>query len=409
MKKLIILSLFILEITANPTPRRFVSTAERVTGHGYPLEEHKVQTSDGYVLTMFRIPYSPTLNNKYETNKKVVFLMHGLLSSSDSWVLNGPNDAMAFMMADAGYDVWMGNARGNVYSKKHASISPLLPSFWDFDWHEIALYDLPAMIDYTLYQTGQDGIHYIGHSQGTTVFMVLLSTIPRYNEKIKTSHLLAPVGFMNNMQSPLAKIAAPFLGHPSLLAELIGSSEFMPSNKLITMLGPEICQEKSPFIPMCSNILFLIGGWDSSHFNYTLMEDTMETHPAGSSTGQLIHYLQEYESGFFRNYDHGRIRNKKIYGTKVAPDYFVQNIHPSTPINFFYSDNDYFSAVEDVHRMADILGKHVKLFRVSYTDYNHLDFLWAIDIKDVINACVVDLVNEYENRPFKGNLCKYFI
>lgn len=221
---------------------------------------------------MFRIPYSSKLNNKNELNKPVVFLMHGLLSSSDSWVLNGPDDAMAFMMADAGYDVWMGNARGNVYSKKHASISPLLPTFWDFDWHEIAVYDLPAMIDYTLYQTGQDALHYVGHSQGTTTFMVLLSTIPRYNEKIKTSHLLAPVGFMNNMQSPLAKIAAPFLGHPTLMAEFIGNSEFMPSNKLINMLGPEICREKSPFIPMCTNILFLMGGWDSSHFNYVCIK-----------------------------------------------------------------------------------------------------------------------------------------
>lgn len=139
------------------------------------------------------------------------------------------------------------------------------------------------------------------------------------------------------------------------------------------------------------------------------MSDAMETHPAGSSTGQLIHYLQEYVSGYFRNYDHGKIRNKKVYGTKVAPDYFVQNIHPATPVNFYYSDNDYFSAVEDVHRMADILGDNVKLHRVSYTDFNHLDFLWAIDIKDIINACVVDKVNEYEGKNYKGDLCVHFV
>lgn len=215
---------------------------------------------------MFRIPYSPKLNNN-GVKKPVAFIMHGLLSSSDSWVLNGPNDSIAFLMADAGYDVWLGNSRGNTYGREHAKISPLLPSFWDYTWDEIGTSDLPALIDYTLYQTEEDSVHYIGHSQGTTTFMVMLSTLPRYNEKIKTSHLLAPVGYMENMQSPFAKVAAPLLGQPNALVELFGNTEFLPSNKLFHLLAPEICQENSLFLPMCSNILFLIGGWDSQHFN----------------------------------------------------------------------------------------------------------------------------------------------
>lgn len=216
---------------------------------------------------MFRIPYSPRLDNKAVKDKPVVFLMHGLLSSSDCWILNGPESAIAFLLVDAGYDVWMGNARGNVYSKNHATKSPLLPPFWDFEWHDIALYDLPAMIDYILYTTQQDALHYVGHSQGTTTFMVLLSTITGYNKKIKSAHLLAPVGYMENMQSPLATIAGPLLGTPLLLTELMGTSEFMPSNKLMNMLGPVLCQEKSLFVSMCSNVLFLIAGWDSVYIN----------------------------------------------------------------------------------------------------------------------------------------------
>jgi hypothetical protein len=38
----------------------------------------------------------------------------------------------AYLLADEGYDVWMGNARGNVFSTKHNKLSAMLPAFWSF-------------------------------------------------------------------------------------------------------------------------------------------------------------------------------------------------------------------------------------------------------------------------------------
>lgn len=37
--------------------------------------------------------------------------------------------------------------------------------FWDFSWHEIGFYDIPAMINYVLETTKTDKLDYIGHSQ----------------------------------------------------------------------------------------------------------------------------------------------------------------------------------------------------------------------------------------------------
>lgn len=97
----------------------------------------------------------------------------------------------------------MPNVRGNLYSRNHVSLDPDEEIFWDFSWHEIALYDVTATIDYVLKQTKQEKLFYIGHSQGTTTFYVLCSEKPEYNEKILAHFSLAPLAYTSHMTSPL--------------------------------------------------------------------------------------------------------------------------------------------------------------------------------------------------------------
>lgn len=115
-------------------------------------------------------------------------------------------------MADQDYDVWMGNARGNVYSRKHILYDPDgsptdRKRFWTFSWHEIGIIDIPTMIDYVLAATGESQLFYVGHSQGTTAYFVMCSERPEYNAKVKMMHALAPVGYMDHAVSPIVRIA----------------------------------------------------------------------------------------------------------------------------------------------------------------------------------------------------------
>jgi pimeloyl-ACP methyl ester carboxylesterase len=55
------------------------------------------------------------------------------------------------------------------------------------------MYDLPAMVDYVLRVTGHLDLHFVGHSMGATVAVVMLSERPQYNDKLKITILLAPV------------------------------------------------------------------------------------------------------------------------------------------------------------------------------------------------------------------------
>lgn len=89
---------------------------------------------------------------------------HGLLDSCAGIVVDGL-DSMAFFFADAGFDVWMNNSRGNRFSRNHTYLdADVDKEFWDFSFQEMGKYDQPALFDFILSKTRVKNLTYIGHS-----------------------------------------------------------------------------------------------------------------------------------------------------------------------------------------------------------------------------------------------------
>ena len=76
--------------------------------------------------------------------------------------------APAFVLANMGYDVWLGNNRGTLFSHAHQWLDIHSMEYWNFYQEEMALKDVPTFVDYILAETGQPNLTYIGHSEGTT-------------------------------------------------------------------------------------------------------------------------------------------------------------------------------------------------------------------------------------------------
>lgn len=308
------------------------------------MEAHEIETEDGYLLGVQRIPHGKS--NAGEPNKPVVYMMHGLMSCAADWINIGPEKSLAYKLADLGYDVWMGNARGSAESRKHKTLDPDhdRKAFWSFSWNEIGRYDLPATIDYILELTGQEQLQYVGYSQGTTSFFVMASSRPEYNAKIKMATLLAPAAEMEHLQHPLAKLLSPVEKSLSSLSEMIGVRELLGRSEFLQSLSNQLCTNDKPIQELCKIIVFLIAGYDRAQLDGAFIPVITTNSPAGANLKQFLHYLQNLNSGGFRNWDfHDEALNIEAYGTAEPPSYDISKI--TVPVSVFHGENDWLVSV----------------------------------------------------------------
>lgn len=205
-----------------------------IKSRGFKYESHFVQTQDGYILQLVRV-INPFVTGTKKRRLKPILLQHGFQCTGTLWLIaaNGTLDrygnyieyivdsenrpitingtkevanTLGYVLATRGYDVWLANYRGSVYSSNHTTLNMTDEEFWKFSMDEMIHFDLPAEIDYILKHTKRTKLSYIGHSQGNLMMLALMSISDRYARKINPFIALSPVFYNLNMSSAIRAI-----------------------------------------------------------------------------------------------------------------------------------------------------------------------------------------------------------
>jgi lysosomal acid lipase/cholesteryl ester hydrolase len=323
--------------------------AAAVAIHGYKCQEFDVRTDDGYILSVQRIPEGRVGGGGagWKT-KQPVLLQHGVLVDGMTWLLNSPDQSLAFILADNGFDVWISNIRGTRFSRRHATLN--------------------------------------ANDPGTLIALASFSE-GRQVDKVKSAALLSPIAYLSHMTTALGVVAArAFVGE---ITKLFGLAEFNPKGEPVANFLKALCAQ--PGVD-CYDLMSAVTGKNCC-LNASTEDLFLKNEPQSTATKNMIHLAQTVRDGILSKYDYGNVNyNLEHYGESRPPVYNLTNIPHNLPLFLSYGGRDALSDVRDVQTLLDSLKLHEPdKISVQYVkDFAHADFIMGVTAKDVVFNQVIE-------------------
>ncbi|XP_060216762.1 triacylglycerol lipase 1 [Lycium barbarum] len=350
---------------------------------GFPCAEHLTKTKDGYLLGLQRVSSRSTI-----VRGKMgppVLLIHGLFMAGDAWFMNSASESLGFILADQGFDVWVGNVRGTRWSHGHVSLSVKNKDFWDWSWEELALYDLAEMIRYVNSIT-KAKVFVVGHSQGTIMSLAAF-TKPDIVEMVKAAALLCPISYLDHITTDFVLALVKMRLDEIILALGIHQLNFK------SIMGTQIMDMMCDGHIHCDIWLSAITGKNCC-FNDSRIDFYLEYEPHPSSSKNLHHLFQMIRKGSFAMYDYGMWRNLMRYNQPKPPVFDISQIPTSLPLWMGYGGNDALADLIDIqHTLKELKPKPDLLY---IEEYGHIDFLLSITAKSDVYDGMIRFFNSVQ-------------
>eukprot|EP00298_Acanthocystis_sp_HF-20_P001731 c12167_g1_i1.p1 GENE.c12167_g1_i1~~c12167_g1_i1.p1 ORF type:complete len:476 (+),score=179.62 c12167_g1_i1:44-1471(+) len=364
-----------------------------VDSNGLQVVEHEVTTMDGYICTVHQL-----INPKSPATKGPILLQHGVADSADTWVMDKREKSLGYILVDEGYQVYLGNSRGNKYCKKHKTLSTSDHRFWEFTWDAMAKYDQPAFIDFILGATGSSSLVYIGHSQGTTQMFAALVSNPELSKKISLFIALAPVVYIGNTSSDLLKSAAKL--EVDKIVTFFGVDEFVPSTKTMRWLMPKVCDSVLTRW-ICESAISVLAGYNPDELEKSQLSVITRHFPSGTSAENMAHWAQMLrgtrgQRTDFTYFNFGEKENLQKYGQKTPPTYDVR-LFPMNEVKLvlFSGGYDGLATRPDVERLIrDLPSPPVADHYIK--SYDHGSFVWGKNARRDVYEPILNYINIHQ-------------
>ena len=352
---------------------------EFIQNNGYKLEVHDITTDDGYILALWHIVPKSTTN-------KVAYFQHGLSDTAWCFFQLGSR-SLPFLLMKEGFDIWLGNGRGNVFSTKHKTKDPNneKSGFYDFSMDDNVKYDLPATIKYIKSKTGGKKMSYIAHSQGSTIFFMLYMHNPSLIES-SFDHF-SSIGTVPN-------IAHAVFGPIKFLDIIYGILDKLNFDKGMLTLTHEQRLKIANFckiIPVACQAFFETGAniKPTNRINYSKVYNYLYYYPGGTSKLNLLQWSQIHTLKKLVYY------NPNYEKEKTAIAYNINNLKKWKIKAFVARTNmDTFSSYDDVTEFYQNIEDKSYITLLDLTKYGHLDVLAA---DSAYNDIFVPMVNFLKN------------
>lgn len=347
---------------------------------GYPFEKNLVSTDDGYQLELHRLP-------KPESNR-VMFLQHGIMDSSYSFVAKGASDGLAFRAFDKGYDVFMGNFRGTS-ALKHRSDDISAKEYWDFTLDDHANFDIDAFVKEICRIKAKDlggggetlDITLVAHSMGAAASLIYVVNKKRGGQDHKLSRMvmMSPAGYhqrIPRMCRYLGPLLDGTLSQWTYTLSIPSEAARQLSSKLVT---------DAVGLPALRDVIYSFGemflGGDFKSTLHPHVKTVTENMIAGTSSKVFRQFWKCYVKGKFLSYDHGPEGNLKAYGTETPVDYMSHYNLVDIPIHFMAGQNDKLIPAKDCFKHYKTLHRHSPHLATCkpFEGRGHIDFTYGLD------------------------------
>lgn len=393
---------------------------QMIEARGFKVEEHKVVSRDGYQLTLHRVR-NPLIRGRHRHRLRPVLLMHGLSLSSNDFVFastdvrpvpwpcedcdepfdpDPANDqqhprSLAYYLANKGYDVWLGNSRGNRYAQHHVYKDSTDSSFWDFSLDEQIEIDLPDTIEYIQAYTRFLKIGYVGYSQGSMIMFGLMAERPEYSNVIEPFIALGPCVYVHHIRSKLRDLLPLERVVHNVRMRYVG-------NDLVRFTLQQVCIKN---MTICNEAIYSIFGYDPEGHDTERTLALLHHVPSGTSSKSFAHFAQGVTSKNFTKFDFGWDENILRYGQPTPPHYDISRIR-SKSIVLFSSGGDTLSDSLDVRLLEKNLRvkplRHYVLSKETDSGlFNHAHYVYGKYAGVLVNRRIINIMDHFYRMPRK--------